>query len=82
MKIVSIFFPGEVIPRIIMVLDENAGDKIISSDTDDKLQIQIGCEELSFSEYSHYLVDETETETEEYSLTSTISKFVEELKKI
>ena len=64
MKLVRIFFQGEVIPRIIMTLDEKAGDELFIEPISEKLMIRIGCEELEFSEFSHYIIDEAVTESQ------------------
>ena len=76
MKLVRIFFPGEVLPRIIMMLDEKAGDQISIDPITEKLVIRVASEELEFSEFSHYMIDDAVTESQESKLTEWISKFL------
>ena len=79
MKIVNIFFPGEVIPKVILVLDESAGDRIINDGNFDLLRIHICGEILSFKEYSHIVVDSATDSKEEEEFVEKINSFINSL---
>ena len=76
MKLVSIYFPGMVIPKVILVLDESAGDTIINDVDCDIVKIHVGGEVLSFKEYSHFSVDTLTTQEEENAAVTKIEEFV------